>query len=179
MPNQLSLSRRLAITAIFTLAFLLFLFWEHRHDGVAIHCFLFLEDSPGLSNWWGILIIPGLVWYTLLRIQQEGNRQLTVAGNINYGKALLRFFAALIFGGLLSYFFTIESDLTGYLMLATFALALFVPLHFFEILVGFVVGTVATLGVVIPFLFGLILLLLYWVLYKVGQWVVGFLGRLL
>ncbi|MFT6808962.1 MAG: hypothetical protein ACJA01_002194 [Saprospiraceae bacterium] len=76
------------------------------------------------------------------------------------------FISALIFGILLSFTFLNYMDLTGYLTLCIFPLALFFPLYKEEYLLGFVIGMTHTFGVFIPTVFGIIIALLCALIYK-------------
>ena len=134
--------------------------WEQFHGGVRSHHFLAMEEMPAISNWWGMLLLPALAWFVAGRIQRrmdnasEGkDAKSTLPTSIIVG-----FIIPLIFGLLLSFFFTNGyDDITSYLFFGMFALALLLPIHRGECLLGFVLGMTFTFGAVLPMLIGSIL----------------------
>ena len=142
--------------------------WGYFHGGVPSHHILADKDLPSFSNWWGGLLLPLLTWFLLYRlhkrIRRDVQRELKPANyqhQIFYG-----FTGALIFGILLSVFFTFAyTDMAGYLILLIFPLALFFPIYRAECLLGFVIGMVFTFGGVLPAGIGAILLAISAVLY--------------
>ena len=151
---------RLSITAAVTLAIWSLLAWNHYHGGVPSHHILAREDLPSFSNWWGGILIPMLTWFLTFRIQKRLIREANNAVTEVQQKVWLPFFAALLFGILLSVSFALRvSGLPGYMMLSVFALALFFPVYRSEYLLGFILGLVYTFGGVLPILIGSILIL--------------------
>ena len=139
------------------------LLWNHHNGGVPIHHILADKDLPEISNWWGGLILPLLSCFLLYRMKKrviKNKGQNTKHGkipiNIIYG-----FLAALIFGILLSVFFTLGYlDIPAYLLVGTFVLALFFPIYKSEYILGFVIGMTFTFGAVLPTAIGSILALI-------------------
>lgn len=45
--------------------------WEYTHGGVPAHHLLNNPELPAISNWWGLLVVPLLVWFLVGRIQRR------------------------------------------------------------------------------------------------------------
>jgi hypothetical protein len=58
----------ISVVAIFELGHL---FWEHVNGGVLSHHLLNRSDFPSISNWWGIIILPLLAWFSTTRIRKR------------------------------------------------------------------------------------------------------------
>lgn len=111
-----------AITLFVTLAIWSLLGWQSFHDGVPVHHILRRADMPGISNWWGALIIPVLTWFLLGRMKP---RALTPPKRV-----LLAFVAGALVGTAQAItFFTGHEAITSNIVLSLFALALFVPIY--------------------------------------------------
>jgi hypothetical protein len=168
MTYQFSLKNRYYITVIITTAIWGLLIFTHFHGGVPKHHLLNRSDLPAVSNWWGGILLPVLSWFLLYRIQKrllrsdiENNVSIILTRNTIY-----RFLAALLFGILLSVFFSFgDEDIPGYMLMGTFVLALFFPIYRSECLLGFVIGMSFTFGAVLPTLIGSILILIYGIIY--------------
>jgi hypothetical protein len=170
MNKNKFLKLRLYFTAIVTLAMWGFLARDHYHGGVPAHHILAKKDMPAISNWWGGILLPSLTWFLLYRIQNRidaTNKQKPDA--TEYLKPILyKFAAALLFGIVLSVFFTVGNiDMPGYMVLAIFLLALFFPMYRSEYLLGFVIGMTFTFGGVIPTVAGSIILSFCAIIYLV------------
>ena len=137
--------------------------WNHYHGGVPSHHILARKDLPEISNWWGGLLLPVLTWFLLYRVQKrlmknsdEKSQVSTFPVHTLYG-----FAGALLFGILLSTFFTLGyAAIPGYMMNGLFILALFFPIYRAECLLGFVIGMTFTFGAVLPTVIGSILALI-------------------
>lgn len=159
---------RLSITAAVTLAIWSLLAWNHYHGGVPSHHILAREDLPSFSNWWGGLLLPLLTWFLLYRIKKrlfpnnvENPEALKSFNEIRNG-----FLGSLLFGVLLSCFFTLGyANVSGYMVIALFILALFFPIYRAEYLLGFVIGMTFTFGAVLPTGIGTLFALVGVVLY--------------
>jgi hypothetical protein len=156
--NEQQLFRmRLSITAVAAIGIWALLAWEHTHGGVANHHLLHRSDLPAISNWWGGLLLPVLTWFLLGRIVRRSVGQPgKEAGAPNYlQRAGIGFAGALLYGVLLSTFFTLGySVLTGYMFQGLFLLALFLPIFRAEYILGFVMGMTVTFGAVLPTIVG-------------------------
>ncbi|MEO9887229.1 MAG: hypothetical protein ABJR05_04390 [Balneola sp.] len=151
---------------------LVHLVFEHFHGGVVSH-YLMQDDSlPGISNCLGLITFPVLVWFVLLSIEI---RKRSSSQKIEQGSTILyRFLSTVLFGVVVSYLFSIESSILDYLMLGLFGLSLFVPLYYGEYLVGFTLGTMFVFGANIPIIGGLVLITIFFVLYKLPRFIYRF-----
>ena len=170
LNSKMPLNTRLYLTATVSLSIWILLLWDHFHGGVPKHHFLANEQLPAISNWWGGLLLPILTWFLLYRIQiritQQSNQNLKGPGYLK--KIFYPFACALVFGILLSTFFTYGyTDICGYMILALLPIGLFIPIYRAECLLGFVIGMTFTFGAVLPTIIGAILVLVGVVLYLV------------
>lgn len=168
MTETTFLKVRLYFTGIVGLAIWSLLAWNYYHGGVPSHHLLAREDLPSFSNWWGGLLLPLLAWFLSYRIQkrmysgaEKKSTEMKLPDSVLYG-----FFGGLLFGIVLSIFFTFGNEnVPSYMMLGLFALALFFPIFRAEYFLGFVMGMTFTFGGVLPIIIGSILVLLTAVLY--------------
>lgn len=173
MNEQQRTRMRLLITALAAIGVWGLLAWEHTHGGVPSHHLLNRSDMPAISNWWGALLLPVLTWFLLGRIHRRSGEQPReqpgeTAGTSTYPPgAAAGFTGALVYGVLLSVFFTLEySALASYLFQGLFLLALFLPIYRAEYILGFVLGMTFTFGAVLPTLFGSLVAGIAFVLYR-------------
>jgi len=169
MNRELTLRTRLLFTGIVTLLIWAHLAWDNFNGGVPTHYILQSGDLPGISNWWGGFALPLLTWLLLYRIKQKVNNDTVSDGVDSLRKIIYRFILALMFGVALSIFFTIGTNVTDYMMVGLFLLAFFIPIYKDEYLLGFVIGTAYTFGVIIPTVFGTVLIILFALIYKSTQ----------
>ncbi|MGO4905855.1 hypothetical protein [Flavobacterium sp. W20_MBD1_R3] len=168
MDEKMFFKIRIYFTGIVTIAIWTLLAWNYYHGGVPSHHILNDKDLPEISNWWGGLLLPFLTWFLLYRIQKRIVRHNNGRSETsNYQKhTLYRFTGSLLFGVLLSVFFTFGySDLSGYMILGLLPLALYFPIFRAECLLGFVIGMTFTFGAVLPTGIGSILTLVSAILY--------------
>ena len=168
MNEKAFFNTSLYFTGIVTIAIWSLLAWNHYHGGVPSHHILHREDLPAISNWWGVLLLPLLTWFLLYRIQKRIMRDNVEKSKVSkpLGNILFGFTVALLFGILLSVFFTFGySNISGYILSGLFLLALFFPFYWAECMLGFVIGMTFTFGVVLPTAVGIILALVGAVLY--------------
>ena len=131
--------------------------WEQLNDGIKSHHFLAMKEMPAISNWWGLLLLPILAWFLAGSIQKRIDFQSNgkdsksqVLASIVVGGV-----ASLIFGILLSFFFTNGNEnITSYLFFGMLLLALILPIYRAECLLGFVLGMTFTFGAVLPAFIG-------------------------
>lgn len=153
MANKTFLKKRLYFTGIVTIGIWALLLWNHYHGGVPSHHILHQENLPAISNWWGGLSLPLLTLFLTYRIQnrlisKNDNKSNKIIFPIKY---IYRFLIALLFGILLSVFFTHGySNLSGYMMYGLLVLSLFFPIYRAEYFLGFVLGMTYTIGAVLP-----------------------------
>ncbi|MCP1374412.1 hypothetical protein [Dyella lutea] len=167
---------RVAMTAVVALAEWIFLAWQHFHGGVPSHHFLDRADMPAISNGWGGLMLPGMTWFLLGRTHRRVVAQDAAATR----HALLGFAGALCFGVLLSIFFMRGDDrITGVMFESLFLVALVLPIHRAECLLGFVLGMAYVFGGVLPSIVGSVLALIALVIHRYIRTGLLFLGRML
>jgi hypothetical protein len=153
MPTALTptassrLPLRLAAAAL--LAWLALLAWEHLHGGIVTHHVLHNAALPGISNGWGLLVLPALAAWAGWRIERrltEGTRPAAVL----VGGAV-----ALLLGAALSAAFVAGmEDATLWIFLSVLALGVLLPGYRAECWLGFVIGMCITFGAVIPTVIG-------------------------
>lgn len=165
---------RLVGTACVAAAEWAFLAWQHAHGGVSSHHFLDRADMPAISNGWGALVLPGMAWFLLGRVQ----RRVASHGVASTRGAAVGFLGALCFGVLLSVFFTRGDDqVTGTMFESLFLVALVVPIYRAEYLLGFVLGLGYTFGGVLPGVVSSVLAPVLWVIHRYLRTGLLFLGR--
>jgi hypothetical protein len=168
MNDKIVFRYRLYFTGLVTIAIWSLLIWNYYHGGVPSHHLLAQKDLPSFSNWWGGFTLPLLAWLLSYHIQRriynrkdEDSKQEIIPAHIVYG-----FVGALLFGIVLSIFFSLGNvNLPFYMMMALFALALFLPIYRAECFLGFVISMAFTFGGVLPIIIGSVLTLLGAVLY--------------
>ena len=166
MNQKLTLKTRIIFTGIVTILIWGHLAWDYFHGGVPTHRILHREDLPGISNWWGGIVLPLFTWFLLYLIQKRMNEDDKSNINSNSIHYVYRFLGAFLFGILLSFFFTIGSEIPGYMMIAIIPLSFFVPLYRPEYLLGFVLGMTYTFGANLPIGIGMILTVICIISYK-------------
>lgn len=150
---------RLTLAALALLAEAIHLGWEALHGGIVSHHLLQSADMPGLSNAWGLLILPALAAWAAGRLPRPGT---TVRGWL---PVALGFALPLLLGAALSLAFQLKLQaLTEAIFFGLLLLALLLPAHRPESLLGFVLGMSWTFGAVIPTLIGGVIAGLSWLL---------------
>jgi hypothetical protein len=166
MKSTLQLKNRLYLTALVTMAILSLLIWNYFHGGVPSHHVLQRKDLPEISNWWGGILLPILTWFLLYRIQKRINKNENELISNKSTSAIYGFIGALLFGILLSTFFTLgNTEMPFYMLVGLLPLALFYPIFRSECLLGFVIGMTFTFGAVLPTGIGTILAILGAIVY--------------
>ena len=95
-----------------------------------------------------------------MRIAKEASSSALPSSFVAY------FVGALLFGIVLSVFFTLgNQDVSFYMLIGLLVLAFFLPIYRAECFLGFAIGMTFTFGGVLPILIGTILVLLCSVLY--------------
>jgi hypothetical protein len=164
LNEKLSLKNRILFTGIVTLFVWGNLLWEYFHSGVPTHHLLQREDLPGLSNWWGGIAVPLMTWFLLIRIVKRVSNNTSLTSKLNH--AIYGFLGALFFGIMLSFFFTIGSNIPEYMMIGVILLSFFIPLYKAEFLLGFIIGMIYTFGGILPIAVGIILTIIFTIAYK-------------
>lgn len=120
--------------------------WEMTHGGVVTHHLLARSDLPGISNWWGLLVLPLLGWLSS-RVVTARARTVEDAART----AGLAFIGSLLMGVAMAMPFAMGYDsVTPWVFLAALAAGLVVPTYRPEYAFGFVSGMVFVFGPVIP-----------------------------
>ena len=164
---NITLNSKMKLILTIAIALLIFgmILREHFNGAVVSHYLLDNKDLPKVSNWWGLLTIPVISWFTFSNLQKRNrganDQQLPVSKS-----QLYRFLGALLFAVALTVMFRSALDLNKYLLLITFVLALFIPLYLPEFYLGFVLGMAYGFGGILPVIFGLFLLVIYAIEYK-------------
>ncbi|GLQ98233.1 hypothetical protein [Dyella mobilis] len=149
-------------TAAVAAAFLMLLLWQRAHGGVPSHHLFDRADLPAFSNWWGGLLLPLMTWFLIGRTQ----KRIALQGEGARRYALFGFAAAVLFGVLLSVFFTLDIEAVSNGMFESlFLLALFLPIYRAECLLGLVLGMAYTFGGVLPSIIGSVMALITMVIY--------------
>jgi len=168
MRENIFFKVRLYFTGIITVGIWGLLIWNHYHGGVPSHHILNRENLPEISNWWGGLVLPLLTLLLTYRLRKRilrNNDNASSSTSLPL-KVVYRFLFALLFGILLSVFFTLGySSVSGGMIRSLFVLALLFPIYRAECLLGFVLGMTYTFGAVLPVAIGGILLFIASVLY--------------
>jgi len=154
---------RVGLTVLISLAIWTLLLWRHFDTGVPGHHLLNNPELPRISDWFGGVLLPLLTW-GLLGLT---GRRLDAADSPGLHPVIIGLLAGLAFGVAMSVtFFSGHESLTSYLFLSLLPLALFLPVHRPECLLGFVLGTCVGFGVVLPALFGSLMALATFVIHR-------------
>ncbi|MGQ3095481.1 MAG: hypothetical protein ACT6RP_18670 [Roseateles sp.] len=158
MPH-VSTSRRLILAALALLAEGLHLGWEAWHGGIDSHHLLQSAAMPAISNAWGLLVLPALAAWAAGRLPRPGDTARS------WRPIALGFALPLLLGAALSLAFGLKLQaLTETIFFALLLVALLLPAHRPESLLGFVLGMSWTFGAVLPTLIGAVIAALSWAL---------------
>ncbi|AWL07249.1 hypothetical protein ACFOHT_27160 [Massilia oculi] len=160
--------RRILLTLLALCAELALLAREHLHGGVLSHHLLANPDLPAVSNWWGLLLVPLLTWWTVGRIERRA-RLAASAGRPLAPAPLIAFLCALAYGATLAALFAAGNPLVDYLFFGLLALGLVVRLWHAEYLLGFVLGMVWVAGPVLPAMFGAVIAVFSWLVHAAAR----------
>jgi hypothetical protein len=138
---------RLTFTAAVTVAIWSLLLWEHFHGGVPRHHLLAREDLPAVSNGWGALFLPLLAWFLSGRIVRRLSRP---TGGSPRGVTLAFGFAVAYGATLAVAFSTDNGHISSLLFRALPIVAVVVPIHRAEYVLGFVLGLTYSFGAILP-----------------------------
>ncbi|MEX0722641.1 MAG: hypothetical protein WD357_00515 [Gracilimonas sp.] len=139
--------------SIVTIIVLSHLLWEHLNGGVASHHLLHNSDLPAISNWWSIVILPFLAWFSSTRVKKRITfRPDEVSADGQIPNAVwIGFFGMLLVSLLISIAFEFGfENITMYLALCVLGIGLFLPIYRAECILGYVLGAMFTFGAVIP-----------------------------
>ncbi len=121
---------------------------EFFTGGVVTHHLLAQADMPGISNWWGLLIVPLLAWCFFPYILNSEKGALLFGFTL---VTLLRLAAAIVYGAAIAASWELGYDaVTQNLFLFLFLIGMFYPVYRGEFVVGFVLGMAYTFGGILP-----------------------------
>ncbi|WP_193552073.1 hypothetical protein [Xanthomonas campestris] len=126
--------------------------WEQVHGGVRSHHLLNRADLPTISNWWGLLVLPALgalAGYVVVRRARRAPQAVR--------HALMGMSGALVAGVALSVAFVAGSEsAASAVFVGILGASVVVPAYRAEYVFGFVLGMTFVFGAVLPTLFGLL-----------------------
>lgn len=129
------------------------LLWEHLNGGVLSHHLLHSSDLPAISNWWNIVVLPFLAWFSTARIKKRitfRSDDVSASNKIPNG-ILLGFFGMLLVSISQSVAFEFGyENITMYMALCVLLVGLFLPIYRAECVLGHVLGATFTFGSIIP-----------------------------
>jgi len=160
--------RRILLTLLALCAELALLAREYLHGGVLSHHLLANPDLPAVSNWWGLLLVPLLTWWTVGRVERRA-RLAASAGRPLMPAPLIAFLCALAYGAMLAALFAAGSPLVDYLFFGLLALALVVRLWHAEYLLGFVLAMSWVAGPILPAMFGSVIAVFSWLVHAAAR----------
>ena len=165
--KNLSLKQfNLVFLLLVSMAIWVLLLWNHFNGGIPRHHILADENLPQISNAWGAVLIPVLVWLTSKRVEVRENLRNKSVKDIPR-KVIVKFLAGLLFGTGIALFFTLGvSAIPKILILLILITSLFSPIYRAESLLGFVLGMTYTFGAVLPTGVGAILCLIGFLIYN-------------
>jgi hypothetical protein len=163
MPTVSAHDRRFLFTFLALGAEAGILAWECLNGGVRSHHLLANPDLPAVSNWWGLLVIPLLTWWTLSRLRSRV--ESSAEHSAKRFAALVAFVCALAYGLALSLLFSHGSMLVDYVFYGLLALALALRLWHGEYLLGFIFGMGFAVGPILPAIFGAMVALFSWMVH--------------
>lgn len=167
MPAVSVNDRRFLLTLLAFGAEVGILAWEYLNGGVQSHHLLANPDLPAVSNWWGLLLIPVLTWWSMSQLRRRVERS---DGHSAKGfAALVAFVCALAYGLALSLLFSHGSMLVNYVFFGLLAVALVLRLWHGEYLLGFVFGMGFVVGPILPAIFGAMVALFSWTVHTAGR----------
>ena len=153
---------RLRFAALALLVEALHLGWEATHGGIVSHHLLQRADLPGLSNAWGLLVLPAIAAWA------AGRWPARPAARWPF---LVGFGIPLVAGLALSAAFQAQlQPVTEAIFFGMLIAALLLPAHRRECLLGFVLGMSWTFGALLPTLIGGVIATLSWLLRGIARW---------
>ncbi len=158
MRNLSSSQLRIGLTAFTLLSEIALLLWEHFHGGIVSHHILHRADLPSISNAWGLLVLPALVWFASKQVHKKMQSNPGTGFTKLPRSAILGFCGALIIGCALAFGFSHGfKTFTEYLFQLMLLLVVLLPAYRAETLLGFVLGMNVVFGAILPTAIGAIL----------------------
>lgn len=158
MHTQLFKAIRIYTTLLVVIFIWSLLLWEKFHGGVVTHHILQRSDLPGISNWWGLALLPFLSWLTFFKMQKRVYQSTEEkAQKTTFRNCIIGFLGALVFGIVLaSAFSNGYTNFLNYQVDSLLLLFFLVPIYRSEYLLGFILGMTTAIGAVLPTAFALI-----------------------
>lgn len=129
--------------------------WEHQHGGIRTHHLLRSATLPGVSNAWGLLVLPALAGWTGWRLQMR------LAHGARPAWLLLTMGLPLVLGLVVSSAFMAgREDLSTTVFMGVLLAAVLLPVARADCLLGWVLGMLLHFGALIPLLAGSVVLAL-------------------
>lgn len=163
-----SARHRIALTLAALCAELGILAWEHLDGGVPAHHLLANPELPSVSNWWGLVLVPALAWWTVGQAQGRADLARRAGTALRFPPAA-GFLCALAYGATLAALFTGGSASVDVMFFGLLGLGLVVRLWHGEYLLGFVFGMHLAAGPVLPAIFGAVIALFSWLAQTAGR----------
>lgn len=147
------LQSRLILSTCAFAAEVLHLGWEYTHGGVPAHHLLNDPGLPAISNWWGLMVVPLLVWHLVGRIQRRAATLVQTGSRERFRTlAQARFGVAFAWGAALALAFTLGHPAVSWIFFGAFAAALLAGAWRAEYVLGFALAMSFTFGAVLPVL---------------------------
>jgi len=168
----------LLFTLFITISILGFLSWEHFHGGVSGHNLLKRKDLPFISNWWGIILIPLVTFFSLKRVEKRLDFKTGVSNQVFIKQHLLPFLTAILYAILIVVFSSTGNSTLSYSMfLLLFLVALFIPIYRSEYFLGFIIGLTYTFGGALPVIIAIVLATILFLIFNYIRPIFIFLGN--
>lgn len=126
--------------------------WEYFNGGVKNHYLLHNPDYPSISNYWGLLILPLLTWFTTYRIKTGFHSQMGVLENTLIPKHIRRGFLVMcaVTAAQSVAWVMGEPEITKYLAIAVILTGIFIPIYHSHFFLANVLVSSVIFGSVIP-----------------------------
>ena len=180
MNKSLLRSFEVPIIGLAFLVTLMVVLREHFLGGVVTHHLLAQKDLPGFSNWWGLISIPMLTLISLKAIfwREKRAKSLGIFTEKFTSSVVYSFLGALAFGIFCSLLYEFDFiEMLKYALFLPILLAIFLPVHRLENLLGFAIGMQVSFGGVLPIIIGSVLLglsfFVYQVIHRGGLYLIG------
>lgn len=167
----------IVFTIFITIAVLIMLIWEYYHGGVSGHHFLKSKDMPFISNWWGLILLPLVTFLSLKRIGKRINFNEEMNNQLFIKNHLLPFLLAVLFAILIVVFSsTGNSEISYFMFLALFIVALFIPIFKAEYFLGFILGLSYSFGGALPVVIAIVLATIFYLIFNYIKPIFIFIG---
>ncbi|KGD68679.1 hypothetical protein B0A61_11740 [Flavobacterium aquatile LMG 4008 = ATCC 11947] len=154
------------------------LIWEYYNGGVSGHHFLKRKDMPFISNWWGLILLPLVTFLSLKRIGKGINYNPELSNQHLIKHHLLPFLIAVLFAILIVVFSsTGNSEISYFMFLALFIVALFIPIYKSEYFLGFILGLSYSFGGALPVIIAIVLTTIFYLIFNYIRPIFIFIGN--